>query len=85
MVVLHRSNAINGGLAMMRTELTQKEIDLGFLQVYYPPDDSMRVVTPLEIIQMRYPGAVFDLTPSEERLLIDKAIRLQAMLLELGR
>lgn len=70
---------------MITTDLTDAEIHSGMLRVYYPPEDRMLYVLPLEILSHRYLAAIFELTPSEERILRDKAAKLEQRLIELGR
>jgi hypothetical protein len=70
---------------MISTELTEAEIVAGAVRVYYPAEDRMLFMAPIMIMTMRYLSDLLELTPSEERLLRDKARRLEECLIEQGR
>lgn len=71
---------------MVTDDLTEAEIIVGALRVYYPPEDRMIYVHPMDVICMRdVLHNLFELTPSEWSKLKDKAVRLEQRLIELGR
>jgi hypothetical protein len=69
----------------MLDELTELEIRVGALRVYYPAEGRMMFVAPYCFRMMKYPEAIFDLTPSEVTLLRDKAVKLDEILAAQGR
>lgn len=64
----------------MFSRISAAELHAGALRVFSPREDRFIWMTPVEIIQMRCLESLFELTPSEARLLRDKAVRLQELI-----
>lgn len=69
----------------LNPELSDHEIQVGALHVYYPAEDRMIFVAPIEALMMRSMGSIFGLTPDEAKVLKEKAVRLEEKLISLGR
>lgn len=66
-------------------ELSDAERRVGALKLFYPTEGRMLYVSPLEILCMNALEVIFDLTPSEARLVREKAKRLQNELIDQER
>lgn len=63
-------------------ELSDSERRIRALKLFYPAENRMIYVAPLAVLQMIGLESIFELTPSEARVVREKAKRLQNELID---
>ena len=61
---------------MISPDLSSIERHAGCLRLFYPAEDRMLFIAPLDVLTLSSLASMFELTPNEERLVREKAQRL---------